>query len=118
MSPLRNRTLILLLALVTATPLAANPRPTSNIKVTAFQYFDEYSRTWHLVQHLSIRQITDEGLWVEQCSSGEEMLEAVLPNVKVGGQYVVRVRWDNGQVSYNTYTAYQAGEVMLWVDYP
>ena len=99
-------------------PLVAKPRKISNVKVYAFQYFDEYSRTWHLVQHLSIHQITDEGLCVEQCSSGDEMLEAYLPNIKVGGQYVVRVKWDNGQESYNTYTAYEPGEVMLWIDYP
>lgn len=113
-----KRLALVLLVMLLAVPLVAKPRKTSNIKVYAFQYFDEYSRKWYLVEHLCVQQLTDEAICVEQSSSGEEMMEVYLSNLKIPGQYTVRVRWCNGQESNVTYTAYEAGEVLLWVDFP
>jgi hypothetical protein len=107
--------LVLLMALML--PALAG-EPVANIKLIAFEYFDEVAREWYQIESISIREITGSGDYVERSFYGAEKAEATLQGLNVNSQYQVMVRWDNGTTMQESYTVYEPGNVQLWVDVP
>ena len=92
--------------------------PVADINIKAYEYFDDCSQEWQLVESVRIEQLNGRYDCVSQDCGGVENTELALNGLAVDSLYRVEVKWVNGASYDETYTVYESGSVNLWVDTP
>lgn len=92
--------------------------PMANINIRACEYYDEYSREWHLVDSVSIEQLSGRWESVRQDCGGVASTELSMDGLVVNSEYRVEVKWVDGASFDETYTVFEGGRVDLWIEMP
>lgn len=93
-------------------------QPVADVKVTAYEYFDEYYRKYYPVESICIEQLNASCQCVAEELGGVTSAEAFLGGLEVDSQYRVVVTWQGGYSNEEIYTVWEPGTITLWIDTP
>jgi hypothetical protein len=107
---------LILLFLLLATAAVSQPTATTNVTVTAHEYYDYYAQPaarWQKVVLLKIEGRNSAGNTQVYQSGCETSFQATLPSVTANSQYWVTVEWQGGERTYQSFVASSQRETSL-----
>ena len=107
---------VFLFVLSSATSLSSNEVQTTDIRVLAYEYYDEYqlpdNKKWQQVSSIKIEGQNRTGS-TQIIQAGPDIeLEAILPDVTVPSEYWITVTWQGGEVFYERYATTNQREIV------